>query len=86
VRIRDKITQVLGTGFIEHTEAREWRSESVTIHLDQALTLLPDDAQKLRAPVLAVLICHLRSSGPRKGISFSFPEVLGQASSIPRPP
>ena len=34
MRIRDKFTQVLGTGFIKHTEALEWRCESVTIHLE----------------------------------------------------
>jgi hypothetical protein len=30
VRVRDKITQILGTGFIKVTEALEWRCEFVT--------------------------------------------------------
>ena len=34
MRIRDEITQVLGTGFIKHTEALEWCCESITIHLE----------------------------------------------------
>ena len=52
--------------------------------MDQALTLLSDDAQKFEAPNARG--AYLPSFGPRTGILFSFLEVPGQATTVPRPP